>query len=44
MELAASKERISLKPGVESDVYAYNGRVPGPLLEASEGDSVIIHF
>ena len=44
VELTASKERISLKPGVESDVYAYNGRVPGPLLEASEGDSVIIHF
>lgn len=44
VELTASKERISLKPGVLSDVYAYNGRIPGPLLEASEGDSVIIHF
>jgi len=44
VELTASKERLSLKPGAESNVYAYNGRVPGPLLEASEGDSVIIHF
>ena len=44
VKLTASKERISLKPGFETDVYAYNGHVPGPLLEASEGDSVIIHF
>jgi len=44
VKLTASKKRNSLKVGVESDVYAYNGRVPGPLLKASEGDSVIIHF
>ena len=44
VELTASKERISLIPGIDSEVYAYNGRVPGPLLEVSEGDSVIVHF
>jgi len=44
VELTASKERLSLVPGFETDVYAYNGRIPGPMLEASEGDSVIVHF
>ncbi len=42
--MTASTERLSLVSGVQSDVYAYNGRIPGPLLEISEGDSVIIHF
>lgn len=42
--LVASRARLSLVPGVQSDVYAYNGMVPGPTLEAREGDRVIIHF
>ncbi len=44
VELTASPERLSLKPGSESNVYAYNGTVPGPMLEAFEGDSIIVHF
>ncbi len=44
VELTAAPERLELKPGTETEVYAYNGRVPGPLLEVTEGDSVIIHF
>jgi len=44
VELTAARARLELKPGTETDVYAYNGRVPGPLLEVTEGDSVIIRF
>lgn len=44
VELTAASERLELRPGSETDVYAYNGRVPGPLLLAEEGDSVVVHF
>lgn len=44
VEITASPERLSLLPDTETDAYAYNGQIPGPLLEISEGDSVIIHF
>jgi len=44
VELTATPARLSLVPGGDTDVYAYNGRVPGPLLEVSEGDSVVVHF
>jgi FtsP/CotA-like multicopper oxidase with cupredoxin domain len=27
-----------------SDVYAYNGQVPGPTLQLREGDRVVVHF
>lgn len=42
--LTASPDRLSLLAGSETDVYAYNGSVPGPTLEATEGDHVIVHF
>ncbi len=44
VELTAAPARLSLVPDTTSDAFAYNGRVPGPLLEVSEGDSVVIHF
>ena len=44
VELTAAPERLELEPGTETDVYAYDGQVPGPMLEAQEGDSVVIHF
>lgn len=44
VELVAAPTRLSLVPGTETDAFAYNGRVPGPLLEITEGDSVRIHF
>lgn len=44
VEITAAPTRLSLLPGAETDVYAYNGRVPGPTLEVSEGDRVIVHF
>ena len=42
--LTAAPERLTLKPGVVSDVFAYNGQVPGPTLELREGDRVVVHF
>ena len=33
-----------LRPGVTTEVFAYNGSSPGPTLELTEGDRVIIHF
>lgn len=44
VELTASREVLSVIPGVETEVFAYNKQFPGPLLEASEGDEVIVHF
>ncbi len=42
--LTAAPARLALLPGAPTDVYAYNGRIPGPTLEVHEGDRVIIHF
>ena len=44
VRLVAAPARLSLVPGATSDLYAYNGHVPGPTLEAREGDRVIVHF
>ena len=45
VELTAAPARLPLLPGGPPvEAYAYNGSVPGPTLEAQEGDSVIIHF
>jgi bilirubin oxidase len=42
--LTAAPARLTLKPGVTTDVFAYNGTFPGPTLELTEGDRVIVHF
>ena len=42
--LTAAPARLTLKPGVTSEVLAYNGTSPGPTLELIEGERVIIHF
>jgi FtsP/CotA-like multicopper oxidase with cupredoxin domain len=44
LTLTAAPARLVLRPGDSTDVYAYNGRVPGPTIELREGDSVIVHF
>ena len=44
VSLTAAPARLALQPGKVTDVWAYNGMVPGPTLEAREGDKVIIHF
>jgi len=44
VNLTAAVARVSLRPGIISEVYAYNGRVPGPTLDVREGEKVIVHF
>ena len=45
VSITAAPARLQLVPGGPVvDAYAYNGTIPGPTLEAREGDSVIIHF
>ncbi|UCC25536.1 MAG: multicopper oxidase family protein [Gemmatimonadales bacterium] len=41
--LTATASTVELVPGVRSDAFVYNGRVPGPTLEVREGDRLIIH-
>ncbi len=42
--ITAAQVRLNLLPGQETEVFAYNGTVPGPLLEVREGDRVVVHF
>jgi len=42
--ITAAVTRLELIPRGETEVFAYNGTVPGPTLEVWEGDSVIVHF
>ena len=44
VNLRAGVARVMLKPGVTTEVFAYNGISPGPTLELNEGDRVIVHF
>ncbi len=42
--LTATPVKLALIPGLETDGFAYNGKVPGPTLEVWEGDRLIIHL
>jgi bilirubin oxidase len=44
LTITAAPTRLSLSHGRATDVYAFNGQVPGPTLDLREGDSVIVHF
>lgn len=44
VNITAAVTRLSIVPGVMTEAYAYNGRVPGPTLDLHEGDHVIVHF
>lgn len=44
VSLTAAPARLSLLPDTGTDVYAYNGIVPGPTLEVTEGDHVVVRF
>ena len=45
VRLTAAPARLSLVPGAApTDVYAYNGQLPGPTLMLREGDRVVVHF
>jgi FtsP/CotA-like multicopper oxidase with cupredoxin domain len=42
--LEARIEPIEITPGVRTDVWTYNGGLPGPLIRARRGDRIIVHF
>ncbi|MGH2705031.1 MAG: multicopper oxidase domain-containing protein [Actinomycetota bacterium] len=42
--VTAVDTEIEVAPGVAFAAWAYNGRVPGPTLRATEGDLVRVHF
>ena len=42
--LAAAEAEVQLMPGVKTAVWAYNGQVPGPRIEANVGDTLIVHL
>lgn len=42
--LVAAPSEHAYLPGKPTTVWAYNGTVPGPTIEARKGDEVIVHF
>ena len=42
--LTAAPVEVALAPGTRTTFWAYNGSVPGPLIEVTEGDRVRIAF
>ena len=45
VELVASVEEIQFVPGGPlTEVWTYNGTIPGPTIEANVGDTLIVHF
>ena len=44
VSLVAESRRLSLRAGKATEVFAYNGTMPGPTLEVREGDRVIVNF
>ncbi len=44
VDLTAAETEVEYLPGKRARVWAYNGTVPGPTIEASVGDQVIVHF
>lgn len=44
VSLTAAPTTASILPGTDTDVFAYNGQIPGPTIEAREGDRIVVHF
>jgi FtsP/CotA-like multicopper oxidase with cupredoxin domain len=44
VSLTAAETTWELVEGIETVVYAYNGSLPGPTIEAEVGDTVVVHF
>jgi FtsP/CotA-like multicopper oxidase with cupredoxin domain len=41
--LTIEEVKISVAPGLDYQVFAFNGQVPGPLIHVREGDDVTVH-
>ena len=35
---------LEIAPGTRTDVWTYNGGLPGPIIRAKRGDRIIVHF
>jgi FtsP/CotA-like multicopper oxidase with cupredoxin domain len=44
IDLEAGKATKAYLPGKTTSVLAYNGTVPGPLIDANVGDTLVVHF
>lgn len=44
VDLRAQVKTVEVDVGLELEMYTYNGSFPGPLLDATVGDEVIVHF
>ncbi len=44
VNLEARLEELEFRPGVKTEMWTYNGSVPGPLLRARRGDRLVVHF
>lgn len=43
-QLTAVMHEVELAAGMRTKVWAYNGQLPGPLIEVNEGDMVEVHL
>ena len=44
VDLIAMESKVEFSPGVFSNVYTYNGVIPGPLIKTKVGDTLIVNF
>jgi FtsP/CotA-like multicopper oxidase with cupredoxin domain len=44
VDLVADEASVEVLPGVTSEVWAYNGSLPGPRIEAKVGDHIVVHL
>ncbi len=44
IDLTARVAELEIRPGVTTEVWTYDGGLPGPLIRARRGDRVIVHF
>lgn len=44
VSLRATPATLELRPGARTEVWTYDGRIPGPVLHAKVGDRLVVHF
>ncbi len=44
VSLEAVETEVELRPGVKTKMWTYNGKFPGPTIEAKKGDTLIVNF
>ncbi len=44
VDLEARLGEVEILPGIKTSAWTYNGSIPGPLIRASVGDRLIVHF